>query len=154
MHPTTCTLCGTKTKVPFKPTPGKPIRCRDCMDKVKEGKASKDELAKERKVLNSARSGAGESMGLKLFIGGVSYDATEDDLREAFSAHGQLKEVHIATDRETGRSKGFAFITFANKKDGLAAIKALHESKIRGRKISVQESNPGGRDRKRRPRRN
>ena len=58
MHPTTCTLCETKTKVPFKPTPGKPIRCRDCMDKVKEGKASKDELAKERKVLNSARAGA------------------------------------------------------------------------------------------------
>jgi RNA recognition motif-containing protein len=93
-------------------------------------------------------------MGLKLFIGGVSYDATEDDLREAFSAHGELKEVHIATDKETGRSKGFAFITFPNKKDGLAAIKALHESKIHGRKISVQESNPGGRDRKRRPRRN
>ena len=102
MHPATCTLCGTKTKVPFKPTPGKPIRCRDCMDKVKEGKASKDELAKERKVLNAARSESGESMGLKLFIGGVSYDATEDDLREAFSAHGQPKEVHIATDAETG----------------------------------------------------
>ena len=68
MHPTTCTLCGTKTKVPFKPTPGKPIRCRDCMDKVKEGKASKDELAKERKVLNAARSESGGSMGLKLFI--------------------------------------------------------------------------------------
>ncbi|HIL43735.1 MAG: hypothetical protein CXT65_00785 [Methanobacteriota archaeon] len=154
MHPTTCTLCGTKTQVPFKPTPGKPIRCRDCMDKVKDGKASKDELAKERKVLNAARAGAEGSMGLKLFIGGVSYDATEDDLREAFSAHGELKEVHIATDKETGRSKGFAFITFPNKKDGLAAIKALHESKIHGRKISVQESNPGGRDRKRRPRRN
>jgi len=154
MHPTTCTLCGTKTQVPFKPTPGKPIRCRDCMDKVKDGKASKDELAKERGVLNAARAGAEGSMGLKLFIGGVSYDATEDDLREAFSAHGELKEVHIATDKETGRSKGFAFITFPNKKDGLAAIKALHESKIHGRKISVQESNPGGRDRKRRPRRN
>jgi len=154
MHPTTCTLCGTKTKVPFKPTPGKPIRCRDCMDKVKEGKASKDELAKERKVLNSARAGAEESMGLKLFVGGVSYDATEDDLREAFSAHGELTEVHIATDRDTGRSKGFAFVTFSSKKHGLAAIKALHDSKIHGRKISVQESNPGGRDRKRRRRRN
>ncbi len=154
MHPTTCTLCGTKTKVPFKPTPGKPIRCRDCMDKVKEGKASKDELAKERKVLNSARAGAEESMGLKLFVGGVSYDATEDDLREAFSAHGKLTEVHIATDRDTGRSKGFAFVTFSSKKHGLAAIKALHDSKIHGRKISVQESNPGGRDRKRRRRRN
>ena len=154
MHPTTCTLCGTKTKVPFKPTPGKPIRCRDCMDKVKDGKASKEELSKERETLVAARSQAGESMGLKLFVGGVSYDASEEELREIFSAHGKLKEVHIATDRETGRSKGFAFITFSSKKDGLAAIKALHESKIHGRKISVQESNPGGRDRKRRPRRN
>jgi len=124
------------------------------MDKVKEGKASKDELAEERKVLNSARAGAEESMGLKLFVGGVSYDATEDELRETFSAHGELKEVHIATDRDTGRSKGFAFVTFSTKKDGLAAIKALHDSKIHGRKISVQESNPGGRDRKRGRRRN
>ena len=103
MHPTTCTLCGTKTKVPFKPTPGKPIRCRDCMDKVKDGKASKEELSKERETLVAARSQAEETMGLKLFIGGVSYDASEDELREIFSAHGELKEVHIATDRETGR---------------------------------------------------
>ncbi|MFL2493460.1 MAG: CxxC-x17-CxxC domain-containing protein [Candidatus Thalassarchaeum sp.] len=155
MHPTTCTLCGTKTKVPFKPTPGKPIRCRDCMDKVKDGKASKEELSKERETLVAARSQAGESMGLKLFVGGVSYDASEEELREIFSAHGKLKEVHIATDRETGRSKGFAFITFASKKEGATAIKELNGSEIHSRKITVQESKPsGGRDRRRRPHRN
>ncbi len=155
MHPTTCTLCGTKTKVPFKPTPGKPIRCRDCMDKVKDGKASKEELSKERETLVAARSQAEETMGLKLFIGGVSYDASEDELREIFSAHGELKEVHIATDRETGRSRGFAFVTFSNKKEGMSAIKDLNGSEIRSRKITVQESKPsGGRDSRRRPRRN
>ncbi len=155
MHPTTCTLCGTKTEVPFKPTPGKPIRCRDCMDKVKEGTATKEELSKERETLVAARSKAGESMGIKLFVGGVSYDASEDELREIFSAHGELKEVHIATDKETGRSKGFAFITFSSKKEGVAAIKELNGSEIRSRKITVQESKPsGGRDRRRRPRRN
>ena len=155
MHPTTCTLCGTKTQVPFKPTPGKPIRCRDCMDRVKDGKASRDELAKEREVMNAARAGAGEPMGAKLFVGGVSYDATEDELRGIFSAHGELKEVHIATDRETGRSRGFAFVTFTSKKAGLAAIRELNNTKLHGRKMSVQESNPsGGRERKRRPRRN
>ena len=155
MHPTTCTLCGTKTQVPFKPTPGKPIRCRDCMDRVKDGKASRDELAKEREVMNAARAGAGEAMGAKLFVGGVSYDATEDELRGIFSAHGELKEVHIATDRETGRSRGFAFVTFTSKKAGLAAIRELNNTKLHGRKMSVQESNPsGGRERKRRPRRN
>ena len=93
------------------------------MDKVKDGKASRDELAKEREVMNTARAEAGESMGAKLFVGGVSYDATEDELREIFAAHGELKEVHIATDRETGRSRGFAFITFASQKAGLAAIR-------------------------------
>ena len=155
MHPTTCTLCGTKTKVPFKPTPGKPIRCRDCMDKVKDGKASKEELSKERETLVAARSQAEETMGLKLFIGGVSYDASEDELREIFSAHGELKEVHIATDRETGRSRGFAFVTFSNKKEGMSAIKDLNGSEIHSRKITVQESKPsGGRDSRRRSRRN
>jgi len=125
------------------------------MDKVKDGKASRDELAKEREVMNAARAEAGESMGAKLFVGGVSYDATEDELREIFAAHGELKEVHIATDRETGRSRGFAFITFASQKAGLAAIEQLNGTKLHGRKITVQESNPsGGRDRKRRPRRN
>ncbi|MBR85021.1 MAG: RNA-binding protein, partial [Euryarchaeota archaeon] len=72
-----------------------------------------------------------------------------------FSAHGELKEVHIATDKETGRSKGFAFITFSSKKEGLVAIKELNGSEIHSRKITVQESKPsGGRDRRRRPRRN
>ena len=154
MHPTTCTLCGTKTEVPFKPTPGKPIRCRDCMDKVKEGKATKEELAKERETLVAARSKAEESMGVKLFVGGLSYDATEDELREIFSAHGELKETHIATDKETGRSKGFAFVTFSNKKEGMAAIKKLNETEIHSRKITVQESKPNPSRGRRHPRRN
>tara|TARA_B100001750_G_scaffold146965_1_gene117454 strand:- start:1744 stop:2118 length:375 start_codon:yes stop_codon:yes gene_type:complete len=124
------------------------------MDKVKDGKASKEELSKERETLVAARSQAEETMGLKLFVGGVSYDASEDELREIFSAHGELKEVHIATDRETGRSRGFAFVTFSNKKEGMSAIKELNGSEIHSRKITVQESKPsGGRDR-RRPRRN
>ena len=154
MHPTTCTLCGTKTEVPFKPTPGKPIRCRDCMDKVKEGTATKEELANERKTLVAARSKAEESMGAKLFVGGLSYDATEDELREIFSAHGNLKDVHIATDKETGRSKGFAFVTFSSKKEGTSAIKELNDTEIHSRKITVQESKPSGGRGRRRPRRN
>jgi len=154
MHPTTCTLCGTKTEVPFKPTPGKPIRCRDCMDKVKEGTATKEELSNERKTLVAARSKTEESMGAKLFVGGLSYDATEDELREIFSAHGNLKDVHIATDKETGRSKGFAFVTFSSKKEGTSAIKELNDTEIHSRKITVQESKPSGGRGRRRPRRN
>ena len=150
MFPATCTLCGTKTKVPFKPTPGKPLRCRDCMEKVESGKATKEELANERDIMKSARSKAQKEHGVKLFVGGVSYDASEDDLREAFSIHGKLKDVHIALDRETKKPRGFAFITFADKKEAKAAIKAMNKSEFKGRKISVEESSSGGRNRSKR----
>ena len=87
-------------------------------------------------------------------MGGVSYDASEDDLREAFSVHGKLKDVHMALDRETKKPRGFAFITFADKKEAKAAIKAMNKSEFKGRKISVEESSSGGRSKsKRRTRR-
>jgi CxxC-x17-CxxC domain-containing protein len=150
-----CTLCSTPTKVPFKPTPGKPLRCRDCMEKVESGKADKEDLARERGVIKKARSKAQKEMGVKLFVGGVSFEATEAELKELFSAHGDLKEVHMAMNSETGRPRGFAFVTFANKKDALDAIKALNNTEMKGRRISVEESNSTGRRRgsKRRQRR-
>lgn len=150
MFPASCTLCGIDTKVPFKPTPGKPLRCRDCMEKVESGKASKEDLAKEREVMKSARSKSQKEFGVKLFVGGVSYDASEDELREAFSAHGKLKDVHMALDRETKKPRGFAFVTFADKKEAKAAIKALNKSEFKGRKISVEESSSGGRSKSKR----
>jgi len=153
MFPAKCTLCGEQTKVPFKPTPGKPLRCRDCMGKVESGKASKEELAKEREVMKMARNKAQKEFGVKLFVGGVSYDATEKDLRDAFSAHGEIKDVHMAMDSETKKPRGFGFVTFANKKDAQAAIKALNKSEIKGRRISVEESSSGGRSKSKRRRR-
>ena len=163
MHKTVCTMCSSKTQVPFKPTPGKPIRCRDCLNKVNDGEASKEELAAEREVLKTARAKSDASMPMKLFVGSVSWDASEDDLRKAFAEHGTVTEVHIAKDRETGKSRGFAFISFPNKKEGAAAVKKLDGAEFFGRKLSVQESNAGGgkrggnrggRDGGRRPRRN
>ena len=143
-HECKCTLCGTDTTVPFEPTAGKPIRCKDCMDKVKEGKATKEELAAEREVLTKARSEAAELAGIKLFIARLSFNASEDELRNLFSAHGEITECSIAKDRDTGKSRGFAFVKFASRKAGEKAIKELDGSEIHGRKISVQESNDGG----------
>jgi CxxC-x17-CxxC domain-containing protein len=140
-HACKCTLCLIDTTVPFEPTPGKPIRCRDCMNKVKDGKASREELAAEREILKKARAEAGETMGIKLFVASLSYETSEDELRELFAAHGELKEVSIATDRETGKSRGFAFIKFASRKAGEAALKELNGTDVNGRKLSVQESN-------------
>ena len=105
-------------------------------------------MAAEREVLNKAREANKETMGMKLFIGGVPYSATEEQLTEIFAAHGELKEVHIAKDRETGNSRGFAFVTYKSYKEGGAAIEALKGTTIDGRKLTIQESKPkGGRDR-------
>jgi len=140
MHPTNCTLCNVKTEVPFVPTPGKPIRCRDCMSKVKEGKATKDELSKEREILMKARSKVSEEAGIKLFVASLDYEITEDELTKVFTPFGKITDLHIASDRETGKSKGFAFVTFQNIKDGKKAISQLKNKELNGRKISIQES--------------
>ncbi|MDE0953325.1 MAG: exosome complex RNA-binding protein Csl4 [Candidatus Poseidoniales archaeon] len=154
MHKTTCTMCSSATEVPFKPTPGKPIRCRDCMNKVNDGKATKEELSAEREVLKSARAKSAKHSGVKLFVGSISWDANEDDLQKLFSTYGELTEVHIAKDRETGKSRGFAFIKFSSLKAGQKAVKELDGFEFHGRKISVQESNESrGGSNERRPRR-
>ena len=144
MHKTVCTLCGVDTKVPFKPTPGKPIRCRDCMDKVKQGKATKEELSKERGAISAMRKELEKKMGVKLFIGRLPYEISEDELSKSFSVHGKIESLNIAMDRDSGKSKGFAFITFPSRDEGLAAIKAMNGSEIKGRKIVVEESTPSG----------
>jgi len=151
MFEATCTLCSNPAKVPFKPTPGKPLRCRPCMEKVESGEANREELSKERETLKKAKANSEKGLGVKLFVGGISYEATESEIKDLFSTHGTIKEAHLAMDSESGRSKGFAFITFENKKDALAAIKALNKSELKGRRISVEESkSSGGKRRSRR----
>ena len=158
MHATNCTLCGTNTKVPFEPTPGKPIRCRDCMDKVKEGNASKEELAKEREVINEMRKKAEKEAGVKLFVGGLPHGSSEDELRTIVEAHGEVRRVDIAKDKE-GNPRGFGFVVFADPDEGRAAVKALNGTELGGRKLRFEEANSdsrggrggrGGRDRRNR----
>tara|TARA_B100001248_G_scaffold34737_2_gene22316 strand:+ start:12436 stop:13713 length:1278 start_codon:yes stop_codon:yes gene_type:complete len=149
MHDTVCTMCGVSTKVPFKPTPGKPIRCRDCMDKVKQGKATKEELSKERERISAMREELEDKMGVKLFVGRLPFEISEEELSRAFSEHGKIDSIHIAKDRESGKSKGFAFVTFPSKEEAKAAIKAMNGSEIKGRRIVVEESSSGGSSRNR-----
>ena len=152
MHEAKCTLCGTDTKVPFKPTAGKPIRCSSCLDLVKQGEADEDKLAAERKLLISMRKEAEANAPLRLFVGRLSRGVTEDLLRETFSEHGEVVDFHMPIDRETGNPRGFAFVTISPKSAGEAAIKALNGSEIEGRKIVVEasqrESNKGRRNRR------
>jgi RNA recognition motif-containing protein len=77
-----------------------------------------------------------------IYVGNLSFTATEDDLRDAFGKYGEVSSVSIITDRETGRPRGFAFVEM---RDGGAAKKAIEElnmSEIAGRSITVSEARP------------
>lgn len=78
----------------------------------------------------------------KLFIGGIPYSATEDELQQAFAQHGTVASVKIITDRDTGRSKGFGFVEFENEDEGKAAEKAMNGADFGGRSITVNEARP------------
>merc|ERR1739838_1231301 len=79
----------------------------------------------------------------KLFVGGISWDTTEEGLNEYFSQYGQLESVKLITDRETGRSKGFAFIVFYDQSEMNAVLdQETHE--IDGRSVTPRKATPGG----------
>jgi cold-inducible RNA-binding protein len=77
-----------------------------------------------------------------IFVGNLSFNTTEDELRQLFSAYGQVDRVSIMTDRDTGRSRGFGFVEMANAEDGEKAIAALNGSQLGGRTLNVNEARP------------
>lgn len=79
-------------------------------------------------------------MSKKLFVGGLRWGTTEDTLLDAFSQFGDVEEAKIITDRETGRSRGFGFVTFANDADAEEAIQSLDGTDLDGRTIKVNEA--------------
>jgi RNA recognition motif-containing protein len=81
---------------------------------------------------------------MKLYVGNLSYGATENELRELFGAHGQVTSVAVITDRETGRAKGFGFVEYASNEEGQAAIAALDGKEVGGRALKVNEARPQG----------
>lgn len=85
----------------------------------------------------------------KLFVGGLPFAMSDDELNEAFAAHGKVASAVIIKDRETGRSKGFGFVEFENDDEGKAAEKALNGKELGGRTVTVNEA----RAREERPRR-
>lgn len=76
----------------------------------------------------------------KLFVGGVSWDTSDEGLRRAFEQFGEVVEAKIITDRETGRSRGFGFVTFAQGDDAARAMEAMDQATLDGRTIRVNEA--------------
>uniref|UniRef100_A0A8C2CZN3 Cold-inducible RNA-binding protein B-like n=1 Tax=Cyprinus carpio TaxID=7962 RepID=A0A8C2CZN3_CYPCA len=81
----------------------------------------------------------------KLFIGGLSYETTEQSLEEAFSKYGSIAKVDVIRDRETDRSRGFGFVTFENPEDAKDAMAAMNGKSVDGRMIRVDEAGKSGR---------
>ncbi len=79
---------------------------------------------------------------MKLYVGNMSFDSSEDDIRRAFEAHGTVDSVAIITDRDTGRPKGFGFVEMPNDDEARAAIENLNEKDFMGRTLKVNEARP------------
>jgi RNA recognition motif-containing protein len=79
---------------------------------------------------------------MKLYIGNLSRDTAEGDLRQAFEAHGQVTSVNIIKDKYSGDSKGFGFVEMSSKAEGEAAIANLNGHELKGRTINVNEARP------------
>lgn len=87
---------------------------------------------------------------MTIYIGNLSYDAEEEDLRTVFAEYGEVKRVTLPTDRETGRIRGFAFVDLADGNDEETAIEALHGAEWMGRELRVNKAKPRENSRPRR----
>jgi cold-inducible RNA-binding protein len=81
-------------------------------------------------------------MNTKLFVGNLSQNTTENDLQGAFAAHGVVTEVNLMTDRDTGRPRGFAFVTMNSPEEAQKAIDAMNGANLDGRNLTVNEARP------------
>ena len=78
----------------------------------------------------------------KLFVGNLSFNTTENDLQDAFAAHGTVSEVNLMMDRSTGRSRGFAFVTMSSAEEAQAAIASMSGKSLDGRALTVNIARP------------
>jgi RNA recognition motif-containing protein len=87
---------------------------------------------------------------VNIYVGNLSYEVTEEDLKEAFEVFGEVETVRVLKDNYTGRSKGFGFVEMSNNADAQSAINGLNDKELKGRALKVnmarpRTENPGGR---------
>jgi RNA recognition motif-containing protein len=81
---------------------------------------------------------------INIYAGNLAYAVTEEDLRQAFEAYGQVEKVAVIMDRLSGRSRGFGFVEMPNDEEAKAAIAGLHDVDLKGRKLLIREARPKG----------
>jgi|SRR5689334_28826 len=97
----------------------------------------------------TVRQTAEHHMSNKLFVGNLSFNTTENDLQDAFAAHGTVLEANLMVDRMSGRPRGFGFVTMSTPEEAQNAIQAMHGKDLDGRALTVniarpREERPGG----------
>jgi len=88
---------------------------------------------------------------MNIYVGNLSYGMSEDELRDAFGAFGQVSSVKILMDRETGRSRGFGFVEMPNQSEAEQAITQLNGKDVGGRALRINEARPREEQRRQRP---
>ena len=78
----------------------------------------------------------------KLFVGSLKWEVEDDELQEAFEEYGEVESAHVVKDRDSGKSKGFGFVEFANAKDAAKALEGMRGAELRGREIHVEYAQP------------
>jgi RNA recognition motif-containing protein len=91
-------------------------------------------------------------MSIKIYVGNLSYDSSEADLKGLFAAYGEVESAKVIVDQFTNRSRGFGFIEMTNREEGLKAIQALDSKDLGGRPLKVNEAKPKSENRDRRSR--
>lgn len=81
-------------------------------------------------------------MSIRLYVGNLPFSATHSDLEDLFSPYGHVSDVHLVTDKMTGRARGFAFVTMESDAGASAAIAAVHGKELGGRSLTVNEARP------------
>lgn len=81
-------------------------------------------------------------MAVNIYVGNLSYQASDDDLRSAFEAFGQVSSARVIKDKETGRSRGFGFVEMPNADEARKAIEGVNNQDIAGRPVRVNEARP------------
>jgi len=79
---------------------------------------------------------------MNIYVGNLSFEVTDDDLRQQFSAYGEVESASVVKDRFSGESRGFGFVEMPARKDAEAAIAALNGTDVKGRSITVNEAKP------------
>ena len=79
---------------------------------------------------------------MNIYVGNLPHEATEEDLRQAFEAHGQVESVNIIKDKHTGETRGFGFVEMASNDEAQSAIKGLNGTELKGQTLSINEARP------------